>query len=67
MTTSAEVHAIPADVDLEVKLEQDEEEEEGEIEEIETEDAASALLLLSQPKTEFNISRFKSLWAGKCQ
>ena len=72
ITTQAQVHPIPADVDLdidlEVKLEIDEDayqEEEGEIEEIETENAASALMLLSQQKTPFNIERFPSLWEGK--
>ena len=73
ITTHAQV-PIPADVDLdidlEVKLEIDEdafeeEEQVGEIEEIETENAASALMLLSQQKTPFNIERFPSLWEGK--
>ena len=53
----------------EVKLEQEEQEgeekeEEGEVEEIEAESAASALLLLSKPKAEFEPSRFTSLWEG---
>ena len=68
VTTSAEVHDIPADIDLEVKLEIEDDEyyqqEEGEIEEIETEQAASALILLSQPRRDFNADKFKSLWEG---
>ena len=69
VTTSAEVHDIPADIDLEVKLEIEDDEyyqqEEGEIEEIETEQAASALILLSQPRRDFNADKFKSLWEGR--
>ena len=70
VTTSAEVHDIPADIDLEVKLEIDDDEyyqqEQGEIKEIETEEAASALILLSQPKRDFNADKFTSLWEGRC-
>ena len=68
----AEVHLVPPDVppdaDLEVKLEEGEEEEGGDddVEEVQVESAASALLLLSQPKAEpFDLDRFKSsLWEG---
>ena len=70
-STKADVHPIPPDVvlDPEVKLEQEEQEggekeEEGEVEEIEAESAASALLLLSKPKEEFDPSKFTSLWEG---
>ena len=34
------------------------------MEEIEAESAASALLLLSKPKEEFDPSKFTSLWEG---
>ena len=65
---TADVHPVPK-LDLEVKLEQEEGEEGGgddDVEEVQVESAASALLLLSQPKTEpFDISRFSSLWEGK--
>ena len=69
---TAEVHSIPHDLDLEVKLEQEEEGEEdkgggvegeGEVEG-EAEFAASALLLLSQPKKEFDQPASTSLWEG---
>ena len=41
-----------------------EKDEEGEVEEIEAESTASALLLLSKPKEEFDSSKFTSLWEG---
>ena len=75
VTTSAEVHAIPdipenLDIDLEVKLEIDDDQyyqqEEGEIEEVETEEAASALILLSQPERHFDTGKFTSMWEGTC-
>ena len=66
LVTTADVHPVP-ELDLEVKLEQEEGEEgDDDVEEVQVESAASALLLLSQPKTEpFDISRFSSLWEGK--
>ena len=68
LVTTADVHPVP-ELDLEVKLEQEEGEEGGgddDVEEVQVESAASALLLLFQPKTEpFDISRFSSLWEGK--
>ena len=67
LVTTADVHPVP-ELDLEVKLEQEEGEGGGDddVEEVQVESAASALLLLSQPKTElFDISRFSSLWEGK--
>ena len=69
VVTTADVHP-PPDLDLEVKLEQQKEGEEGgddDIEEVQLESAASALLLLSQPKKEpFDLSKFSSsLWEGK--
>ena len=70
-STKADVHPILPDVvlDLEVKQEQEEQEggekeEEGEVEEIQAESAASALLLLSKPKEEFDSSKFTSLREG---
>ena len=73
---TAEVHSIPHDLDLEVKLEQEKGEEdegggvEGEVEG-EAQFAASALLLLSQPKKEFDQPASKpastSLWEGNWQ
>ena len=76
---TAEVHSISHDLDLEVKLEQEEEGEEdegggvegeGEVEG-EAQFAASALLLLSQPKKEFDQPASKpastSLWEGNWQ
>ena len=69
LVTTADVHPVP-ELDLEVKLEQEEGEEGGgdddDVEEVQVESAASALLLLSRPKTEpFDVSRFSSLWEGK--
>ena len=64
LVTTADVHSVP-ELDLEVKLEQ-EGGGDDDVEEVQVESAASALLLLSQPKTEpFDISRFSSLWEGK--
>ena len=65
LVTTADVHPVP-ELDLEVKLEQEEGGGDDDVEEVQVESAASALLLLSQPKTEpFDISRFSSLWEGK--
>ena len=67
---TAEVHSIPHDLDLEVKLEQEEEDEGGGVEgevEGEAQFAASALLLLSQPKKEFDQPASTSLWEGNWQ
>ena len=61
LVTTADVHPVP-ELDLEVKLGGGDDD----VEEVQVESAASALLLLSQPKTEpFDISRFSSLWEGK--
>ena len=65
---TAEVHPIPKDIDLEVKLEQEEEEGmEDEGGEVEVVSAASALLLLSQPKKEIFQEPNRSLWEGNWQ
>ena len=66
LVTTADVHPVP-ELDLEVKLEQEEGGgDDNDVEEVQVESAVSALLLLSQPKTEpFDISRFSSLWEGK--
>ena len=65
LVTTADVYPVP-ELDLEVKLEQEEGGGDDDVEEVQVESAASALLLLSQPKTEpFDISRFSSLWEGK--
>ena len=65
---TTEVHAIPEDIDLEVKLEQEEEEgKEDEGCEVEVVSAASALLLLSQPKKEILQEPNRSLWEGNWQ
>ena len=65
LVTTVDVHPVP-ELDLEVKLEQEEGGGDDDVEEVQVESAASALLLLSQPKTEpFDISRFSSLWEGK--
>ena len=64
VTTTADVHPIPQDLDLEIKLEQ--EEEGGKTEELlQTQSAATALMLLSQPKREIHTTTFgTSLWEG---
>ena len=67
---TAEVHPIPEDIDLEVKLEQEEEEEGKEDEggEVEVVSAASALLLLFQPKKEpVQPPENTTLWEGNWQ